>query len=39
MAKITKKTSKNGKGKSLATVKSTYVRKTTAGAELQKNVK
>jgi hypothetical protein len=39
MAKTTVKTTKSGKGKSLTTPKSTYVRKTRAGADLAKNVK
>lgn len=39
MAKTSAKTPKGGKGKSLTTPKSTYVRTTRAGADLVKNVK
>jgi len=39
MAKNYKKTTKTDKGKALTTPKSTYVRTTRAGADLQKTVK
>lgn len=39
MAKKTLKTTKEVKGKALTTPKSTYVRTTRAGADLQKTVK
>jgi hypothetical protein len=39
MAKTNVKPPKSGKGKSMTTPKSTYVRTTRAGADLAKNVK